>query len=75
MTRYNAVNRWVIGDMIRRSAYHYPDKPALIDGDISRTYSQLEDDIDQTAQALLGLGVQKIRPRGHPGPQHLSPTS
>ncbi len=59
MTRYNGVNRWVIGDMIRRSAYHYPDKIALIDGDISRTYSQLEDDINQTAQALLGIGVQK----------------
>jgi len=33
MNRYNKVNRWVIADMIRRSAYHYPDKPALIYGD------------------------------------------
>ena len=30
MNRYNKVNRWVIADMIRRSAYHYPDKKALI---------------------------------------------
>ena len=59
MTRHNAVNRWVIGDMIRRSAYHYPDKLALIDGEIERTYSQLERDSNQLAQALLGLGVQK----------------
>lgn len=59
MTRYNAVNRWVIADMIRRSAYHYPNKIALIDGEISRTYTQLEEDVNQTAQALLSLGVKK----------------
>ena len=29
-SRYNKVNRWVIADLIRRSAYRYPDKPALL---------------------------------------------
>jgi len=42
MNRYNRVNRWVIADMIRRSAYHYPDKNALIFGDTSLTYAELE---------------------------------
>jgi len=59
MTRNNRINRWVIADMIRRTRYHYPDKTALIFGDISLTYSQLEDQCNQTANALAGLGVQK----------------
>lgn len=59
MNRYNKVNRWVIGDMIRRSAYHYPDKPALIFQDKTLTYAQLEEGCNRTANALLDLGVQK----------------
>jgi len=54
MNRYNKVNRWVIADMIRRSAYHYPDKPALIYGDKTLTYTELERECNRTA-----LGVQK----------------
>jgi fatty-acyl-CoA synthase len=42
MDRYNKMNRWVIADMIRRSAYRYPDKPALIFGDKTLTYAGLE---------------------------------
>ncbi len=59
MDRYNKVNRWVIGDMIRRSAYHYADKPALIFQDRTLTYRQLEDECNRTANALLDLGVEK----------------
>jgi len=29
LKRYNKVNRWVIADMIRRSAYHFPDKISI----------------------------------------------
>ena len=59
MNRNNRINRWVIADMIRRTRYHYPDKTALIFNDISLTYSQLEDQCNQTANALAGLGVKK----------------
>lgn len=59
MNRYNRVNRWVIGDMIRRSAYRYPDKAALIFQDKTLSYTQLEAACNQTANALLDLGVQK----------------
>ncbi|MDK9709092.1 MAG: acyl-CoA synthetase [Desulforhopalus sp.] len=59
MNRNNRINRWVIADMIRRTRYHYPDKTALIFGDMSLTYSQLEDQCNQAANALAGLGVQK----------------
>ena len=59
MDRYNRVNRWVVADMIRRSRYHFPDKTALIFGDISLTYTELEAQCNQVANALAGLGVKK----------------
>ncbi len=57
--RYNRVNRWVIADMIRRSAYHYPDKAALIFGDRSYSYTALEAECNRMANALRDLGVEK----------------
>ncbi|MFH1137499.1 MAG: acyl-CoA synthetase [Pseudomonadota bacterium] len=59
MTRYNKVNRWVIADMIRRARYHFPDKTALLFGNNKRTYTELEDECNQTANALADLGVKK----------------
>lgn len=57
--RYNKVNRWVIADMIRRSAYRYPDKPALIFGDNILTYARLESECNKVANALIDLGIEK----------------
>ena len=57
--RYNRVNRWVIADMVRRTAYHHPDKTAIIFGDQSLSYAQLEVAANRTANALAGLGVKK----------------
>jgi fatty-acyl-CoA synthase len=59
MDRYNKTNRWVIADMIRRTAYHYPDKKAMIFGDKSLTYAEMEDECNRVANALLDLGVKK----------------
>ncbi len=59
MDRYNRVNRLVIADMIRRSAYHYPDKTALIFGDKSLTYAELEAASNRVANGLVDLGVEK----------------
>ena len=59
MDRYNKTNRWVIADMIRRSAYHYPDKKAMIFGDKSLTYAEMEDECNRVANALIDLGVKK----------------
>ncbi|WDP85381.1 MAG: acyl-CoA synthetase [Desulfobacter sp.] len=59
MNRYNRVNRWVIGDMIRRSAYHHPDKIALVFKDRSLTYAQLEKESNRVANGLADLGVKK----------------
>ena len=59
MDRYNPVNRWVIADMIRRSAYHHPDKTAVIFGEKRMSYRELEAASNQVAGALLSLGVEK----------------
>jgi fatty-acyl-CoA synthase len=59
LNRYNKVNRWVVADMIRRSAYHHPDKTALIFREHSLTYPDLEKACNRTANALMDLGVQK----------------
>lgn len=59
MERNNSINRWVIADMLRRTSYHYPDKSALIFNDITRTYSELENECNQVANALVDLGVKK----------------
>jgi fatty-acyl-CoA synthase len=59
MNRYNRVNRWVIADMLRRTRYHFPDKTALLFGDKRLTYTQLENECNQAANALIDLGVKK----------------
>ena len=56
MNRYNRVNRWVIADMVRRSSYHYPDRKALICGDKTLTYRELEAESNRVANALADSG-------------------
>ena len=58
-SRYNKANRWVIADLLRRSRYHFPNKTALVFGDRSLTYSELDDECNRVANALLDLGLQK----------------
>ena len=59
LNRYNKVNRWVIADMIRRTAYHFPDKTALVFNDQQLTYRQLETESNKVANALIDLGIEK----------------
>ncbi|SMC17075.1 fatty-acyl-CoA synthase [Desulfacinum hydrothermale DSM 13146] len=59
-SRYNHITRWVIADIVRRSAYRYPDKPALVFGDTVLTYAQLEEAANRVAQGLLSLGLQRF---------------
>jgi len=59
MDRYNNVNRWVIADMIRRTAYHHPDKDAIVFNGRKLTYRQMEAECNRTANALRELGVEK----------------
>lgn len=59
MERNNRTNRWVIADMLKRSSYHFPDKTALVFNEITRTYTALEKECNQVANALSGLGIKK----------------
>ncbi|RZN69130.1 MAG: acyl-CoA synthetase [Candidatus Methanolliviera hydrocarbonicum] len=58
--RYNRLNRFVIADFVRRSAYRYPDKPAIIFRDKRYTYRELEDATNKFANALLDLGLGRF---------------
>ncbi|MDR3567991.1 MAG: AMP-binding protein [Syntrophobacteraceae bacterium] len=60
LNRYNRVNRWVIADILRRSRYRFPDKPAVVFGDRTLTYAALEDDCNRVANSILGLGVARF---------------
>ncbi len=59
LNRYNKINRWVIGDILKRSAYRYPDKIALSFQGENFTYTQLEEECNKVANALCELGVKK----------------
>ncbi|MGO9569347.1 MAG: acyl-CoA synthetase [Desulfomonilaceae bacterium] len=59
MNRYNKTNRWVIADMVRRARYHFPERKAMIFGDKSLTYWEMEDQCNRVANALADLGVKK----------------
>ncbi|MCB2191173.1 MAG: long-chain fatty acid--CoA ligase [Deltaproteobacteria bacterium] len=48
-----------MGDMLRRTAGRVPDKPALIMGEDSLTYGQLNRRVNKLANALLGQGLAK----------------
>ncbi len=59
LNRYNRVNRWVIADMVRRSAHRHPEKAALVFRGQRISYLALEKACNQTANALIALGVGK----------------
>jgi len=46
------------GDMLRRSAHRFPDKPAILWNDTSLLYRDLDAKANQLAHALLGLGLK-----------------
>ncbi|GAB6152084.1 acyl-CoA synthetase [Desulfosporosinus burensis] len=58
-TRYNRITRWVVADIVGRSAHRHPEKPAIIYRNTTLTYRQLEKESNQVANALIELGVQK----------------
>ena len=47
----------LIDDFLRRSALLYPDKLAIVDGDLRFTYRDYQERVNQFANALLALGI------------------
>jgi long-chain acyl-CoA synthetase len=49
----------LVGDIPGRNAGLYPDKTAIIQGDIRVTFSQFDERVNRLANAILGLGSMK----------------
>jgi fatty-acyl-CoA synthase len=48
-----------IGDLLRRTAARYPDKLAVVAGDLRVTYAEFDAAVNRTANALAGRGLGK----------------
>lgn len=53
----NHIRRIALGDILRRSARRYRDKVALVDGEASISYREMDAAANRFAHHLLGLGV------------------
>ncbi|BBO93370.1 class I adenylate-forming enzyme family protein [Desulfosarcina ovata] len=45
-------------DMLDKNAHCFPDRPAIIEGDITISFSQLHQDVNKAASAMVKLGLQ-----------------
>ncbi|HEX4421811.1 MAG TPA: acyl-CoA synthetase [Kofleriaceae bacterium] len=52
-----AIRRQTLGDLLRRTAGRLPDKPAVICGELTWTYAELDRIANRLARGLAGLGV------------------
>ena len=52
------VRRHTLGDLLHRSAARHPDRVAITDGPITRTYEDLDADANRLAHALIERGVR-----------------
>ena len=48
-----------LGDLPRRTARRYPDKPAIIDGATRLTFAELDTAVDRAAAAMAAAGLTK----------------
>src|ERR1700754_2701567 len=48
-----------IGDLLRRSARRHPDKTAVICGEVSWTFAEMDAICNRLGRGLLGLGIAK----------------
>ncbi len=47
-----------VADMLDKNARYFPDRPAIIEGDITISFSQLHQDVNKAASSMVGLGLQ-----------------
>jgi acyl-CoA synthetase (AMP-forming)/AMP-acid ligase II len=55
----NLIQRVCVGDMLSRTTERFPNKIAIVDGDVTLTYKQLNEKVNQVARTLLQKGFQK----------------
>jgi acyl-CoA synthetase (AMP-forming)/AMP-acid ligase II len=49
----------LVGDFLRRAAKLYPNKTAIVDGDLRLTYREFQERANRLGHALLSLGVRQ----------------
>ncbi len=47
-----------LGDLPRRTAQRFPDRPAIIDGDTTLTFADLDATVDRAAAAIVAAGLE-----------------
>ncbi|MBN9739147.1 MULTISPECIES: AMP-binding protein [unclassified Pseudonocardia] len=55
----NLIGRVCIGDVLTRSARHFGDRLAVVDGEFELSYRQLESRANSVARGLSGAGVER----------------
>jgi fatty-acyl-CoA synthase len=55
----NAARQQSLGDLPRRTARRYPDKPGIIDGPTRLTFAELDAAVDRAAAAMAEAGLAK----------------
>jgi long-chain acyl-CoA synthetase len=59
MNEISVVNRVAIGDIVRRSAHRFPEKPALIENDRVMSFKEFNETCNKFANYLLSSGLEK----------------
>jgi fatty-acyl-CoA synthase len=49
----------LVDDFLKRPAAIYPEKTAIVDGDLRLTYAEYQERVNRLSNALLGLGLEK----------------
>jgi fatty-acyl-CoA synthase len=49
----------LVDDFLRRAVQVYPDKTAVVDGDLRLTYAELQERVHRLSNALLSLGLEQ----------------
>lgn len=48
-----------LANSLERSAFYFPDRPAVIEGDREISFLEFNQDANRAATALINMGVQK----------------
>ncbi|MGI8663351.1 MAG: AMP-binding protein [Acidimicrobiales bacterium] len=59
MTQADLVHSLTLGDVLRENRRSYPQRAAVVDGDTRLTWPELDDRVNQLADALRGAGVHE----------------
>lgn len=56
---YNLIHRVNIGDILKRSAKRFPNKPALVEGERRVSYQELNKMVNKSARGFQSIGLEK----------------